>query len=174
MRPLSRSRSAHAFRRAIWLSSAAIAMPTATGRISRGPIILGHWTPVKRQMFEAVLAARAACTGAIRPGIRAAEIDRAARRGPRLTWYGAAFKHPAGHGAGFGALDHAARPRLHPKSDDVLEPGMVLKLEPGIYVENYGGSAKPTWWRYGKRPDVLTRFQWDLNELVLDIVLKLG
>ena len=48
---------------------------------------------------------------------------------------GAAFTHPAGYGgAGFAATDFAARPRLHPKSEDVLvvKSGMVLKLESGV------------------------------------------
>jgi Xaa-Pro aminopeptidase len=53
--------------------------------------------------------------------------------------YGEAFKHPTGHGVGFAAIDHDALPRLHPKSPDVLETGMVFNVEPGVYFEGYGG-----------------------------------
>ena len=50
-----------------------------------------------------------------------------------------AFPHGTGHGVGFAAIDHTARPRLHPAADDVLQPGMVFNVEPAIYLEGYGG-----------------------------------
>ena len=52
--------------------------------------------------------------------------------------FGPAFKHPTGHGVGFAAINHNARPRVHPRSDDVLENGMVLNIEPAAYVEQFG------------------------------------
>lgn len=93
--------------------------------------------PDRRQgeLYDAVLKARAAALEAIRPGARAAEIDRAARGLLEDRGLGKHFKHPAGHGAGFLAIDHHARPRLHKKSDDVLEPGMVFNLEPAVYLD---------------------------------------
>jgi Xaa-Pro dipeptidase len=78
------------------------------------------------------------------------------------------MKHAAGHGAGFGTLDHTARPRLHPKSDDVLEAGMVLKLELGIYLDGAGGIRKSDMVAvtdYGADP--LTSFHWSLGDLTL-------
>jgi Xaa-Pro aminopeptidase len=42
--------------------------------------------------------------------------------------------HGAGHGVGFAAIDHNAVPRIHPRSDDVLETGMVFNIEPASYV----------------------------------------
>jgi Xaa-Pro aminopeptidase len=53
--------------------------------------------------------------------------------------FGKEFRHPTGHGVGFGAIDAHALPRLHPKSPDVLEAGMVFNVEPAIYIEGYGG-----------------------------------
>ena len=53
--------------------------------------------------------------------------------------FGREFKHGLGHGVGFAAISHNARPRLHPASDDVLEAGRVFNDEPAIYVEGYGG-----------------------------------
>lgn len=117
----------------------------------------------KQQMFDAVFEARDAVLGAIRPGARAADLDQIAR-----TILGVAFKHPTGHGAGFGAIDHTARPRLHPKSEDVLEAGMILKLEPGVYTEGYGGVRKADMVAVtGDGAEVLTQFQWTLKDLAL-------
>jgi len=53
--------------------------------------------------------------------------------------FGANFKHATGHGVGFGAINPGALPRLHPKSNDVLKPGMVFNVEPAIYIQGYGG-----------------------------------
>lgn len=111
----------------------------------------GYWTDITRtfflgapddrarSMFDAVLAARGAALEAIRPSVPAAEVDRAAREVLIGRGFGDAFKHPTGHGVGFLAIDHNARPRIHPASDDLLEPGMVFNVEPGIYIEGYGG-----------------------------------
>jgi Xaa-Pro aminopeptidase len=111
----------------------------------------GYWTDITRtysigevdsriaDMREAVLSARAAALQAIAPGVKASEVDRAARRVLEQRGFGAEFKHSTGHGVGFAAIDHAARPRLHPNSPDVLETGMVFNIEPAVYLENFGG-----------------------------------
>jgi Xaa-Pro aminopeptidase len=93
--------------------------------------------PDRRQgaLFDAVLKARAAALEVIRPGAKAADVDRAARGVLEEHGFGAQFKHPAGHGVGFHAIDHNARPRLHSKSDDILEPGMIFNLEPAVYFD---------------------------------------
>ncbi len=123
----------------------------------------------KRQMFEAVFAARDAVLAAIRPGVKAAALDRIARAVFESYDLGAAFKHPTGHGAGFGALDHTARPRLHPKSDDVLESGMILKLEPGAYLGQHGGVRKSDMVAVTQDgAEVLTPFHWTLAEVTLN------
>lgn len=129
-------------------------------RIEPGDLVLthcnsyvdGYWTDITRtycmgpadrrqhDMYDAVFAARAAAHAAIRPGATAADVDRAARRTLAERGYGDdCFRHGTGHGVGMSAIDHAARPRLHPRSGDVLEEGMVFNVEPAIYVEGYGG-----------------------------------
>ncbi len=111
----------------------------------------GFWTDITRtyflgtaddrihRMFEAVFASRAAAWDAIRPGVKAVAVDNAAREVFRDFGCEKEFKHSVGHGAGFGAISAQAVPRLHPNSDDVLQPGMVFNLEPALYYEGYGG-----------------------------------
>jgi Xaa-Pro dipeptidase len=111
----------------------------------------GYWTDITRtycmnpvnvretKMYQAVAEASAAGFDAVRPGVRAPDVDRAVRDVLTKHGFGAEFKHGTGHGVGFAAINHNARPRIHPKSDDRLEAGMVFNIEPGIYVEGFGG-----------------------------------
>jgi Xaa-Pro aminopeptidase len=111
----------------------------------------GYWTDLTRtyvlgepderlsHIFDAILAARSAALNAIRPGIAASEVDKAARSALADAGYGNAFRHPTGHGVGFSAINHDEWPRIHPCSDRMLEEGMVFNVEPGIYISGYGG-----------------------------------
>jgi Xaa-Pro dipeptidase len=111
----------------------------------------GLWTDITRtywtggaddhvhEVFDAVLAARDAAIGAVAPGVKARDVDRAARDVLAARGLGAAFRHGSGHGVGFAAIDHQARPRVHPASQDVLERGMVFNVEPAVYLEGWGG-----------------------------------
>jgi Xaa-Pro aminopeptidase len=111
----------------------------------------GYWTDITRTycvgpenqrqsaMYAAVFEARAAAFDAIRPAAKTADVDRAAREVMQARGFGDAFKHATGHGVGFAAIDHNARPRLHPASDERLESGMVCNVEPAVYLEGFGG-----------------------------------
>jgi Xaa-Pro aminopeptidase len=111
----------------------------------------GYWTDITRtyvagqpdhrqqQMYDAIYAARQAALSAIRPGARASDVDSAARDVLNLRGFGPQFKHSTGHGVGFSAIDAGAKPRLHPKSNDTLQSGMVFNVEPAIYFDGYGG-----------------------------------
>lgn len=128
--------------------------------LERGDLVLvhcnsyadGYWTDVTRtyvagepesrqqRMYEAVFAAHEAALRAICPGVRASDVDRAAREViHRHGFSDKEFKHSTGHGVGFAAISANARPRLHPKSEEILEEGMVFNVEPAIYIEGYGG-----------------------------------
>jgi len=123
----------------------------------------GYWTDITRtysigkleerpkQMYEAVFAAREAALAAIRPGARAADVDKAAHDVLGARGFGPQFKHSTGHGVGFSAISANAKPRLHPKSEETLEIGMVFNVEPAIYFDGYGVSAIATWWRSPRR-----------------------
>jgi Xaa-Pro aminopeptidase len=112
----------------------------------------GFWTDVtrtfcigrpddqKRQIYDAILEAHDAAIDIIRPGISASRVDRVVREVLTEQGFGPMFKHSTGHGVGFAAINHLAKPRIHPKSDDVLEPGMTFNIEPAVYIEGYGGA----------------------------------
>jgi Xaa-Pro aminopeptidase len=139
----------------------------------------GYWTDITRtysmeraserqqQMYEAVFTARQAALEAIRPGAKAGEIDRAAREVLRDRGFGPQFKHATGHGVGFAAIDHNARPRIAPDSGDRLESGMVFNVEPGIYFEGFGGIRHCDMVAVTELgAEVLTGFQSGIGELV--------
>lgn len=125
--------------------------------------------PDKRQgeLFDAVLKARAAALAAIRPGVPAAEVDRAARGVLENHGFGRQFKHPVGHGASLHAIDHQARPWLHQKSDDVLEAGMVCNLEPAVYFDGDCGLRHCEMVAVtADGQEVLTPFQATIDQLI--------
>ena len=101
---------------------------------------LGRPTDDQRRMYDAVFAARAAAVAVIRPAAKAADVDHAARS--TLAEHGyddRYFKHPTGHGVPFVAIAGTERPRIHPKSPDVLQVGSVFNVEPAAYVDGVQG-----------------------------------
>jgi len=162
----------------------------STGRrLHRGDLVLlhcnsyvdGFWTditrtyvlgaPAERQhrLYSAVFAARDAALEAIGPGARAAELDRTARSVLASRGLGEAFRHSTGHGVGFAAIDHLAKPRLHPASPDRLEPGMVFNVEPAVYLPGIGGIRHCDVVTLGPGGvEVLTPFHARIEDLVLD------
>jgi Xaa-Pro aminopeptidase len=92
----------------------------------------------QREIFEIVRAAQAAGLAAVRPGVYASRVDEAARSVIRDAGYGPAFGHSTGHGVG---LEVHEAPTLagQPAVDRMLEPGMVVTVEPGIYLPGWGG-----------------------------------
>ena len=120
-------------------------------------------------MYEAIAVARQAALSAIRPGAKGSEIDSAAREVLKTRGFGPHFKHSTGHGIGFSAIDANAKPRLHPKSDDTLEVGMVFNVEPAIYFEGYGGIRHCDMVTVTESgAELLTPFQCCTDELVLN------
>ena len=138
----------------------------------------GYWTDItrtfslgdpgpRRTMYDAIFEAREAALDAIHPGVRASEIDRAARDVLRARGYGDQFKHATGHGVGFAAIDPHARPRIHPKSEDVLDVGMVFNVEPAIYLDGDCGLRHCDVVAVSEGGvEVLTPFQTRIEELV--------
>jgi Xaa-Pro aminopeptidase len=102
---------------------------------------LGEPSGEARRVHAAVLAAQRAAIAAVRPGVRASDVDRAARDVLSHAGLGEAFGHGTGHGLG---LEIHEEPRIaapnQGRDDDVaLEPGMVFTVEPGAYLPGWGG-----------------------------------
>lgn len=97
----------------------------------------GSPTPLQEQVFETVFRAQQAAIAAVKPGVKAAVVDEAARAIIRAAGYDKAFLHVTGHGLGF--RYHEPIPLLCPGGATVLEEGMVHSVEPGVYIADMGG-----------------------------------
>lgn len=89
-----------------------------------------------RGLYAAVLEAQQAAKAAIKPGITAGAVDAAARstlKRRRLAKY---FTHSTGHGLG---LEIHEMPRIGRGEEAVLQEGMVVTVEPGVYLDGIGG-----------------------------------
>lgn len=94
-------------------------------------IHLGKPSPAHQQAYEAVLAAQENAVAAVRPGATCAEVDEAARGVLRKARLAKWFTHSTGHGVG---LEVHEPPRIAAKVQTRLEPGMVVTIEPGVYL----------------------------------------
>ena len=99
-------------------------------------LFLGRPSTRVQKMYRAVAEAQLAAIDAVRPGATAGEVDRRARRSLESAGLGKAFVHSTGHGLG---LEIHEPPRVGKKDQTKLEPGMVITIEPGAYIEGYGG-----------------------------------
>lgn len=90
----------------------------------------------QNEIYRVVLEAQSAGIAAVEPGVPAAEVDAAARRVIEKAGYGPYFGHSTGHGVGLNV--HEA-PRVSTMSRELLETGMVITVEPGIYLPGRGG-----------------------------------
>jgi Xaa-Pro aminopeptidase len=99
-------------------------------------VALGSPNDKQREIYEVVREAQQAAVDAIRPGLAGREVDRVARDRIKAHGYAEYFGHGTGHGLG---LELHEAPRLSPRGEDILEPGMVVTVEPGIYLPDFGG-----------------------------------
>lgn len=89
-----------------------------------------------RRVYQAVREAQQAAIEAVRPGRKVAEVDQAARSVLQAAGLARYFIHSTGHGVG---LEIHELPRIARGQQDVIQPGMVITIEPGVYVPGYGG-----------------------------------
>lgn len=104
--------------------------------ITRTIAIGGEPTPELKNIYEIVKQANAAGRAAVRPGILAEDVDKAARAVIDRAGYGQYFTHRTGHGLG---LEGHEAPYMVSGDRTVLVPGMTFTVEPGIYIEGKGG-----------------------------------
>lgn len=99
-------------------------------------IILGDPQPAFTERYNIVLSAQRAALSGIRAGMSGRDADHLAREVIDEAGYAQQFFHGLGHGVGL--LIHEA-PSLGSRSEDELMPGHVVSVEPGIYLDDWGG-----------------------------------
>jgi len=109
-------------------------------------VALGEPDSEMARVYRAVLEAQRAAIAAVKPGVRAGDIDAAARGTLARHGLAEAFGHSTGHGLG---VEIHETPRIGPRReaagdapaplDQAIEPGMVFTIEPGAYLPGWGG-----------------------------------
>lgn len=97
---------------------------------------VGNPTDEARRTYEAVLQAQQAAIQAVRPGVTTGEVDAAARKVLKKAGLGKYFTHSTGHGVG---LEIHETPRVASGQQEILQPGMVITIEPGVYFPGKWG-----------------------------------
>jgi len=132
-------------------------VPSTTRVINAGDIVMvelatvvdGYWSDLtyvsvagqpnerQREVHNRVLEAQQAAVEKMRPGVAFSEPDKAARLVLEKAGLGKYFVHITGHGVGL--RYHEFIPFLMPGATGTLEAGMVSTVEPGVYIEHFGG-----------------------------------
>ena len=99
-------------------------------------VILGEANPKQKEIYQIVLEAQLAALEALGPGKTGREMDNIARQIITDKGYGQYFGHGLGHGLG---LEIHEKPALAFRDETVLQPGMAVTIEPGIYLPGWGG-----------------------------------
>ena len=97
---------------------------------------VGRPSPEARRLYKAVLDSQLAGIDAVGPGASAGDVDFACRTALRKTKLDRFFIHSTGHGVG---LEIHEMPRLARNQKEPLVEGMIITIEPGIYIEGKGG-----------------------------------
>ncbi len=98
--------------------------------------IIGEASEKQKEIYEIVNNANLQAIGTCRVDIEAKEIDSAARNLIKQSGYGENFGHSTGHGVG---LDVHEFPKINAQSEETIKSGMIFTIEPGIYIEGFGG-----------------------------------
>jgi Xaa-Pro aminopeptidase len=99
-------------------------------------VYVGRPSAEARGIYQAVKQAQQAAVDAVRPGTKVGQVDRAARKSLQKSGLGKYFTHSTGHGVG---LEIHEAPRLAGGQSEILQPGMVVTIEPGVYVPGKWG-----------------------------------
>jgi Xaa-Pro aminopeptidase len=102
-----------------------------TRTFATGPV-----APALAEAYDLVLRAQLAALDAVRPGVTGVDADAAARTVIAEAGHAEHFQHGTGHGVG---LEIHEDPRLSPTSTATLEAGMIVTVEPGVYLPGVGG-----------------------------------
>lgn len=101
-------------------------------------ICVGKASDAQRDIYHHVLEAQKLALNAVRPGLTGRQIDRIARDHIASCGHGAHFGHGLGHSFGL-EIHEAPRCAQTAQGEIALQPGMIMTIEPGIYIEGFGG-----------------------------------
>ena len=99
-------------------------------------VVMGKADEKQKEIYEIVLKAQMAAISGIKPGITGLQGDALARNVIKEAGYAENFGHGTGHSLGLAIHEE---PRLSPACGTVLEAGMLLTVEPGVYIADWGG-----------------------------------
>ena len=99
-------------------------------------VALGQPSEEMRRIYDTVLRAQTMCEDALMAGKKCSDIDKLARDYIDSRGYAGRFGHGLGHSVG---IDIHEEPRLSPACSDILKAGVVITVEPGVYVPGVGG-----------------------------------
>ena len=99
-------------------------------------VVVGRANAKQKEIYDTVLRAQEAALAAVKAGALCRCVDAAARDVIKEAGYGDCFGHGLGHSVG---IEIHESPSFSPRSDDVVENGHVITVEPGIYVDGFGG-----------------------------------
>ncbi len=133
--PHGRASSQTIPRRGFVLLDSGVVLDGYCSDMTRTPHV-GRPSRQDRAWYDAVLEAQLAGIAAVKPGAAAGDVDAAARGVLRKAKLDRYFTHSTGHGVG---LEIHEPPRLGKQQTEILEPGMVITIEPGIYIPGKGG-----------------------------------
>ncbi|MFB6166690.1 MAG: M24 family metallopeptidase, partial [Candidatus Nanohaloarchaea archaeon] len=159
---------------------------TSDRKIGEGPVLLDAGSRMKgyvsdlsrsfhigqpdsdfREVYEAVREAQEEAERKLEAGRKAAEVDKAAREHLEEEGLGDRFVHSTGHGVG---IDVHEAPNLYRESDDELEAGMVVTLEPAVYLdERFGVRIEDAYLVTESGSERLTELPRDLESQVIEV-----
>lgn len=128
-------------------------------------LFLGRPNKKQEQVYETVREAQQKGIAALRVGTSASEVDAAAREYITERGFGKYFTHNTGHGVG---LEIHELPNFSAASEDILRENMVVTVEPGIYIEKWGGVRIEDMVVVGQRgAEVLSKVPKDLKRMII-------
>lgn len=99
-------------------------------------VVVGKASKKQREIYDIVLKAQTTVIEGLKPGKPGKEYDKIARDIITEAGYGEYFGHGLGHSVG---LEIHEDPRFSVKEEDIIEPGTIITVEPGIYIPDFGG-----------------------------------
>lgn len=99
-------------------------------------VVVGKANNKQREIYDTVLKAQTAAINKIQTGLKCSDIDKVARDIIADAGYGGNFGHSLGHSVG---IEIHENPSFAPSCHEILKNGHVVTVEPGIYIEDFGG-----------------------------------